>query len=271
MSSPEETAEETPLGTFSHQKLWRVGLIVVGVLALIGVVLALGWHKDVSLESLISHRATLAALVAGHPKAALASYVVLYTLAAGLALPGVIFLTIGGGALFGGLVGGVGAMIGATTGATAVFLIGRTWLRRIAMRWLGPQVHRFADDFRAGAFNYLLFMRLVPIFPFTLGNLLPALCGVRLRTFVSATFVGIGPMTLAIAFFGDGIDSALGTEIGRYQACRAAGTAGCHLNFSIWNVVTPQFIAGLVALGVAVLLPALLRRRRQQRDLAAGN
>lgn len=269
MRSPDDHSEETALASFSHQKLWSAGIVVLAVVILIATVLALGWHKQVSLESLIKNRAMLGALVAGHPKAALASYVALYSMAAGLALPGVIFLTIGGGALFGGLVGGVAAMIGATAGATAVFLVGRTLLRRAAMNWLGPQVKRFAEEFRAGAFNYLMFMRLVPIFPFTLGNLLPALCGVRLVTFVVATFFGIAPMTLAIGFFGDGIDTALGAEIERYQSCLSAGTADCRLDFHIWNAVTPQFIVGLIALGVAVLLPALLRRLRSRR--AGGN
>ena len=184
--------------------------IVAGVLVVIGILLALGWHKQVSLESLVRHRAMLAALVAAHPFMALACFVAFYALAAGMALPGVIFLTIGGGALFGGLVGGVLAMIGATAGATGVFLIGKTLLRQAAMHWLGPQVRRFAEGFRHGAFNYLLFMRLVPVFPFTLGNLLPALCGMRIGPFVLATFFGIAPMTLAIAFFGAGLDSALG-------------------------------------------------------------
>ena len=206
--------------------------------------------------------------MAAHPFMALACFVTFYALAAGMALPGVIFLTIGGGALFGGLVGGVLAMIGATAGATGVFLIGKTLLRKVAMQWLGPQVRRFAEGFRHGAFNYLLFMRLVPVFPFTLGNLLPALCGMRIGPFVLATFFGIAPMTLAIAFFGAGLDSALAAEITRYHACLAADGAACQLGFSIWMVVTPQFIVGLLALGLAALLPAVIKRYRRRHDYA---
>jgi uncharacterized membrane protein YdjX (TVP38/TMEM64 family) len=268
MMREEDHVEETALANASIHKLWRAGAIFAGVLVVIGILLALGWHDQVSLASLIRHRATLAALVAEHPFAAVASFIAFYAVAAGMALPGVIFLTIGGGALFGGLIGGVAAMAGATAGATAVFLIGKTLLRRVAMQWLGPQVRRFAEGFRHGAFNYLLFMRLVPIFPFTLGNLLPALCGMRIGPYIAATFVGIAPMTLAIAFFGAGLDSALGAEIARYNACRAADGATCQLEFSIWMAVTPQFIVGLVALGLAALLPAVIKRYRRHHDYA---
>jgi uncharacterized membrane protein YdjX (TVP38/TMEM64 family) len=264
----QENAAEPALADAAIHKFWRAGAVVAAMLVVVAVLLALGWRDQVSLESLIRHRAELIALVADRPLTSLACFVVIYALAAGMALPGVVFLTIGGGAVFGGLVGGLAAMVGATAGATAVFVIGKTLLRRPAMRRLGPQVRRFAAGFRGGAFNYLLFMRLVPIFPLTLGNLLPALSGMRLGPFVAATFFGIAPMTLAIAFFGAGLDSALGVEIERYRACLAAGGKDCALAFSIWMVVTPQFIGGLLALGLAALLPVALRRYRRRRGYA---
>jgi uncharacterized membrane protein YdjX (TVP38/TMEM64 family) len=254
--------EDTALARLSVRRLWRSAAVVLVLVALAVIALALGWHRQVSLESLLRHRATIAALVAGHPAAALAGFVAFYAFAAGMALPGVIFLTIGGGVFFGGLLGGLAAVVGATAGATAVFLIARNALRGIVLRWIGPQVTRFAEGFRASGFNYLLFMRLVPIFPFSLGNLLPALCNVRLATFMLATFIGIMPMTLAIAFFGAGLDSALAIQIEHYRACLAAGKPDCGLDFHFWMAVTPQFVAGLVALGVAALLPVLVRRYR---------
>lgn len=268
MTGDENHVEETALATVSIRELWRAGAIFAAVLVVIGILLALGWRDQISLESLIRHRAMLAALVTAHPHAALASFVVLYALASGLAVPGVAILTIGGGALFGGLLGGVLAMVGATTSATAVFLIGKTLLRRVAMQWLGPQLSRFAEGFNHGAFNYLLFIRLLPIFPFTLGNLLPALCGMRIAPFIAATFIGIAPVTLAVSFFGAGLGSALGAEIAHYNACRAAGGANCHLGFSIWTVVRPEFIVGLLTLGLAALLPALIKRYRRRHDYA---
>jgi uncharacterized membrane protein YdjX (TVP38/TMEM64 family) len=254
--------EDAVLASLSRRRLWHGAGVLLVVAVLIAVALALGWQKQVSLESLLSHRAAIAALVAGHPAAALAAFTAFYAFAAGVALPGVIFLTIGGGVFFGGLLGGLAAVIGATAGATATFLIARNVLRGVVMRRIGPQVRRFAEGFRASGFNYLLFMRLVPIFPFLLGNLLSALCNVRLVTFMLATFIGIMPMTLAIAFFGAGLDHALAVQIEDYRACLSAGNPDCGLDFHLWMAVTPQFIAGLLALGIAALAPVLIRRYR---------
>lgn len=268
MARDQDDVEDTARADAATRRRWRAGAVLAAVLAVVVALLAFGWRDQVSLESLVRHRAMLMALVAAHPLMALASFVVIYALAAGMALPGVVFLTIGGGAVFGGLVGGVAATVGATAGATAVFVIGKTLLRRPAMRRLGPQARRFAAGFRGGAFNYLLFIRLVPIFPFTLGNLLPALSGMRLLPFVAATFFGIAPMTLAITFFGAGLDSALGAELESYRACLAAGGHDCALTFSIWMAVTPRFLGGLLALGLAALLPVALRRYRKRQGYA---
>ncbi len=257
-SRPEDVVIERQ----SARRLWRSAAVLLAMVALVALALALGLHKQVTLASLLHRRAAIAALVAGHPAASLACFVASYALAAGTALPGVIFLTIGGGVFFGGLIGGLAAVIGATAGGTMVFLVARNGLRDIVLRFIGPQVARFAEGFRASGFNYLLFMRLVPIFPFLLGNLLPALCNVRLLTFVLATFIGIMPMTLAIAFFGAGLDHALAVQVEQYRACLAAGSGDCGLEFHVWMAVTPQFVAGLCALGVAALLPVLVRRYR---------
>jgi uncharacterized membrane protein YdjX (TVP38/TMEM64 family) len=264
--APDLDADDAEVATLSKRHLWHAGIILLVVIALIALALALGWQRQVSLESLVRHRAAIAALVADHRAAALASFTAFYAVASGLALPGVIFLTIGGGVFFGGLVGGFAAIVGATTGATAVFIAGRYALRNIIMRWIGAHVARVADGFRKSAFNYLLFIRLVPIFPFTFGNLLPAVCGVRLVTFMVATFLGIAPMTLAIAFFGAGLDSVLAAQIAKYRACHAAGIADCRLDFHLSMVVTPQLVAGLLALGIAVLIPVIVKRARLLRD-----
>lgn len=268
--APDMDADDAEVAMASRQHLWHAGIILLVVLALIALAFALGWQKQVSLESLIRHRAAIDALVTDHPAAALASFVAFYAVASGLALPGVIFLTMGGGVFFGGLLGGIASVVGATAGATVAFVAGKYALRRVVMRWAGPHVARVARDFRRSAFNYLLFIRLVPIFPFTLGNLLPALCGVRLATFMSATFIGITPMTLAVAFFGAGLDSVLAEPIANYRACHAAGLSDCRLDFHFGMVVTPQLIGGLVALGVAALIPVIVKRHRLLRD-GAGN
>lgn len=108
-------ADDKALAAASLRRLLRGALILfVVILLLAAVALAPSWHKQVSLESLIRHRATLGALVANHPLIALAGYVAFYAVAAGLSLPGVILLAIGGGTFFGGLFGSIAAVIAAT-------------------------------------------------------------------------------------------------------------------------------------------------------------
>jgi uncharacterized membrane protein YdjX (TVP38/TMEM64 family) len=258
--APDLDADDAEVAILARRHLWHGGVILFVVIMLFALAFALGWQKQVSLESLIRHRAAIEALVTDYPAVALASFVAFYAVASALALPGVIFLTMGGGVFFGGLLGGMASVVAATAGATVVFVAGKHALRSLIMRWIGPHVTRVARSVRRNAFNYLLFIRLVPIFPFTLGNLLPAVCGVRLVTFMAATFLGITPMTLAVAFFGAGLDSVLAAQIANYRACRAAGLSDCRLDFHLSMVVTPQLVGGLFALGIAVLLPVIVKR-----------
>jgi uncharacterized membrane protein YdjX (TVP38/TMEM64 family) len=266
MSRP--THDDKPAAPVERSGRWlrlTATIVLIAIVLALAAAIATGWHKELSLAALVRHRAATQALIADHRVAALAGFIAFYALAAGCSLPGVVILTIGGGALFGGPVGGLAAIIGATAGATAVFVLAKTALGGAVARRAGPLVARFADSFRDGAFNYLLFMRLVPVFPFWMVNVVPALCGVRLATYVTATAIGIVPMTLAFAFFGAGLDSVLAAQVAQYRACLAAGGADCRLDFELAMVLTPQLIVGLVALGIAALLPIAVRRLRAGR------
>jgi uncharacterized membrane protein YdjX (TVP38/TMEM64 family) len=179
-------------------RLAAIFLLVLLVLAVL-VVLAMGWHNHLSLEAIIDHRERLGAWVSSRRLEALAAYVAIYAVAAGLAVPGVVFLTMAGGVLFGGLPGGLVAILGATFGGTLAFLLAKTALTNLVRSWAEPHVERFAAGFREDAFSYLLFMRIMPVFPFSMGNLLPALCGVSFGTFFCATLLGVAPMTMVFA------------------------------------------------------------------------
>ena len=121
-----------------------------------------------------------------------------------LSIPGAVLLTISGGILFGTFIGGTAAVIAATTGATIIFLVAKSACGENLARRAGPLASKLSDGFRADAFSYLLFLRLVPAFPFFLVNLVPALAGVKLTVFVGATLIGVIPATFTFAFFGSG-------------------------------------------------------------------
>ncbi len=245
---------------------------LVIVATLMGLAACMGWHRQLSLEMLIRHRAMIDTFVAEHRMAAILAFISVYATAAALSFPGAMILTICGGALFGGLVGGIAAIVAATLGAIGIFLIAKTALGGAARAWLerraGPVAGRLAAGFREDAFSYVMFLRLVPIFPYWLVNLVPAMCGVRLAPFIAATAIGIIPASFAYAIFGAGLDSIIAAEETAYRTCLAVRTEDCHLDFSLRAAATPQLIAGLVTLGLVALVPLAIRRLRAGR--AAG-
>jgi len=239
-------------------RLSRVLPFAVIVIASAAVI-ATGWYERIDAAALLERRDAIDAFVASHYWAALAAFAGLYALLAALSLPCGALLTICGGVIFGGPAGGVAALVGATVGGTAIFLATRSALGGWLVRRAGRRVEKVAAGFCAHAFNYLLFLRLVPAFPFWLVNLVPALCGVRLVTFVTATVLGIIPATFAFAFFGAGVASALAAQAPAYRACVAAGGTHCTLGFDPGAAATPQLIAALVVLGVLALMPVVVK------------
>jgi len=232
---------------------------ILVIVVLIAAAYGFGLHRHVSFETLVRNRAAIDQFVSEHGAAALAGYVALYIAVVSLSLPVAVFMTVTGGFLFGTVLGTVAAVLGAVGGGTLVFLIARSacgeWLTRRA----GPFVAKLAEGFRADAFSYLLFLRLVPV-PFWLVNLAPAMFGVRLRTFVTATAIGILPATVTFAMFGAGLGSIVVAQEAQYSACLAAQNSGCSVDFDLSNVLTPALVAALVAFGVLALIPVLARR-----------
>ena len=147
--------------------------------------------------------------VRGHRVLAVLAYIGIYIITVAVSLPGAAFLTVAGGFLFGVVVGASAAVVGATIGATLIFLVARTALGEPLLRLAGPRANQLAKGFRDDAFSYLLFLRLVPVFPFFLVNLVPAFAGVRLGPFIAATALGVIPAAVVFALAGTGLDSVI--------------------------------------------------------------
>jgi uncharacterized membrane protein YdjX (TVP38/TMEM64 family) len=166
-----------------------------------------------------------------------------------LSVPGGAVLTIAGGFLFGSILGTVLVVIAATLGATLVFLIARSALGDPLRARAGPFLQRMEAGFQENAFNYLLVLRLIPLFPFWIVNLVPAFLGVPLRTYVLGTLIGIVPGSFVFASVGAGLGSVL--DSGQ--------------EFSPSSVLTPQIVIALVGLAVLALLPVAYRKWRRRR------
>jgi uncharacterized membrane protein YdjX (TVP38/TMEM64 family) len=226
----------------------------------LGLVFATGAHRYLSLDALIDHRDRLQAFVAGHRAKSILLFMAVYIIAVTLSVPGAAFLTIIGGFLFGWFVGGAAAAVAATIGATGVFLIARTSIGDALLQRAGPRIRKLAAGFREDAFSYLLFLRFLPVVPFWMVNLAPALFGVPLRTFVLATQIGLLPGTFAFAIAGSGLDSVIAAQQEARQACLKAGGADCSIDLSLKSLITPEIIAAFLALGILALAPILVKR-----------
>lgn len=196
-------------------------------LAVVAVALALGYafglHRYLSLEALRTYQHTLSGFVDRNAVAAALTYVLVYIAAVTLSFPGASILTAAGGLMFGYVAGTAFALFSATVGATLIFLIARTSMGEFLAGRAGPKLQRLRKGFQQEGFSYLLFLRLVPLFPFWLVNLGAAMFGMRLLPYVAATAIGIVPGTFVLSYFGDGLGSAIDGEGAKYWVEMFAG------------------------------------------------
>ncbi len=248
--------------TDTHTKpLWRRLAGPLGLLVLLGLGYAMGLHQYLTLSAIAENRAALAAYTSEHLLLSLLAFVAVYIVAVAVSIPGASVLTILAGLLFGWLLGGMAAIVAATIGATILFQIAKSSFGDVLAKKAGPFLARISAGFADDAFNYLLFLRLVPAFPFWLVNIAPALANVKLRTFIITTFVGIIPGSFAFAFVGAGLDSIITAQQAAHQQCLAQKSlAECPYELSVSSLITPQLLLAFAALGLVALIPVVLKK-----------
>jgi uncharacterized membrane protein YdjX (TVP38/TMEM64 family) len=219
--------------------------LAVMLLAIVAA-FALGLDDYLSLDQLERHRTRLLDLVGRHPLAAPLAYMLIYAAAVALSIPGGAILTMTGGFLFGVVAATCYVVIAATSGATLVFLIAKSALGDSLRRRAGPAMRRMEAGFRENAFHYLLVLRLIPVFPFWLVNLVPAFLGVPLTTYVAATLVGIIPGSLVYASVGNGLGAVF----------EAGGRPDLGIIFE------PEIILPIIGLAALAILPVVYKKIR---------
>lgn len=227
-------------------RLWPLGLLV---LTAIGVVWVFG--DRLSFETLRNSHASLEAYRDEAYAATAAVFVLIYAGIVALSLPGATVVTLTGGFLFGIWPGTLFNMIGATTGATILFLAVRTGLGQGLTARIDESEGRVARIKRGldrNQWSMLFFIRLVPIIPFFVANLLPALLNVPLRRFAVSTFLGIAPGAIVYTSVGAGLG----------QVLRDGGEPNLGVIFE------PHILWPLIGLAGLSLIPVLLKRRVQE-------
>jgi uncharacterized membrane protein YdjX (TVP38/TMEM64 family) len=143
-------------------------------------------------------------------------------------------------------------VIGATAGAIAIFLIAKTSLGDGLRRRAGPWVKRMQAGFNENALSYLLVLRLIPVFPFWIVNIVPAFLGVGLRDYALATFFGIMPGGFVYASVGNGLEAVI--------------EAGGEPDLGI--ILEPAILLPILGLAALALLPVAYRKLKGRRTVA---
>jgi uncharacterized membrane protein YdjX (TVP38/TMEM64 family) len=208
-----------------------------------------GLDEYLTFETLRENRAWLLQQVAESALLTAAIYIVLYILVVAFSLPGGAVMTITGGFLFGQWLGTAYVIFAATIGATILFLAAKTALGDLLRAKAGPFLKKMEAGFQENALSYLLVLRLIPLFPFFIVNLVPAFLGVSLKVFVIATFFGIIPGSFVYATVGAGLGSIFD-----------AGE-----EFSAGSILTPEIVTALIGLAVLAMLPVAYKKFRARR------
>jgi len=229
-------------------RTWRrwLPLVVLALGALAGLWLLRG---AISFEALRDNREALLAWREARPLAAAGLFMAVYVGIVAFSLPGATLATLTGGFLFGLFPGTLYNVLAATLGAAAVFTAVRLGLGEALKARIDAgdgAVRRVSEGIRANEVPVLLTMRLVPVIPFFVANLIPALLGVATWRFVWTTFVGILP--------GGAVYTWVGAGLGEVFARGETPDLGI--------IFEPQILGPLLALAALALVPVLLRRRK---------
>jgi uncharacterized membrane protein YdjX (TVP38/TMEM64 family) len=226
--------------------------IPLSILVLAGALfMVLGAHRYLTFAALAENREWLCAMAARGGATAALLFILAYAGLVALSVPGAAVFTLAGGFLFGPWLGTAYAVTGATLGATIVFLAARAGLAGLAAR-AGPWVRRFEAGFRRNGLNYLLVLRLIPIVPFWLLNLVAGAIGLPLRVYLIGTFFGMIPVTFIYASLGNG----LGTLVGEGRPPDLA------------ILLRPSVLLPILGLAALALLPVIYRRWRVGEEAA---
>lgn len=218
--------------------------LILAFAAVLAAFFLKGGDRWLSLEFIKANRDRLVAFTEDHYALMLLGATAIYIASTAFSIPGGAVLSLTMGLLFGRFVGTLITVLASTVGGTLVFLAARFIFADAARARLAayPAAARLIGGFQRDAFRYLLFLRLVPLFPFWLVNLVPAFTAIDTRTYVLATLVGVIP--------GSFVYVNLGQALGEISSLR--------------DLLSGDMILGLSLLGLLAVLPTLVKDERPE-------
>lgn len=220
-------------------KLWPVYLIAAVMLG----AWQLGAFQYLSLDTLREQQDVLKGFVSENLILAVAIFIAVYAAATLFMLPGALWLTIAGGFLFGLVGGSLVTIAGATLGASMLFFAAKTSIGSALRQRAGPFMARMEAGFNESPFSYMFALRLIPVVPFPVANIAPALLGAKYREYVITTALGIVPGVVAYTWIGHSVGASLDPDATQ----------------DLFGVVA-NFIPAFAALGVVALIPVAYKK-----------
>jgi uncharacterized membrane protein YdjX (TVP38/TMEM64 family) len=253
MASPPVLQQKTD----SPFKRWLplVVLLITGM-----AIYASGLHSYLSLESIANNKAIFQNFVTQNQLVALLIYMAAYIAITALSIPGALIMTLLGGILFPFWIASLAVILAATLGATLLFVIARSSLGATLREKGGETLTRMSDGLQKDAASYLLFLRLVPVFPFAAVNLAAALFGVPLKTYIWTTAIGILPGSLAFVFAATNFGVILDQQKASFDACKASNQNNCAFAVDYSALVGTNLLMAFAALGCVALIPVVVSR-----------
>lgn len=231
------------------KKYKKLLILVIGIVIVVGLVNQLNLNELITFENLHENKMKLNEYVASNYFKSVLLYIGVYLIVIAANLPGAGVMTFSGGVLFGILPAMLYVNISATIGGAIAFLIARNFFGVFIHEKFGDKLNKFNNDIERYGKNYLLTMRLIPIFPFFFVNIAAGLTKVSLMTFIWTTSLGTIPGTFAYVFAGHNISNIAGGE----------------------EILSPPVIAALVIFGLMSIGPTVISKRRERKLMEDTN
>lgn len=180
-------------------------------------------------------------------------YIIIYFVVVVSCLPFAWFLTISGAILFGWILGSIMSVLAAGSGACVVFIISRSIMNGFYKNKIKSDkgmYNKFKNEMKKNAFFYLLFLRLMPVFPFVFLNIASALISIKFRVFAITTFVGIIPGSIVYSLLGQGARKIIinGEEV---------------VSRSLYSI---EAIIGLTGLSLMIIFPVIVKKFKYKKN-----
>ena len=202
-----------------------------------------GWAEYISLETIRTNKEELRQFIQAKYATSVFIFIFIYAFTTACCIPGAAILSLTGGYLYGVSLGATFSLTGATIGACSLYFAARTALGDSLKSRAGSAIMSMQEGFKKNSFSYMLFLRLVPVFPFFLVNLVPAFLQVRFSIYFFASVIGMVPGAVAFSLTGAGLDKILLNSD----------------SFDISSLITNELMLGLIGLGILALLPVFYR------------